>query len=270
MFAAQAGARMVIGIDCSEIINQARKIIAVNGFQDVITLVKGKVEEVELPVDKVDIIISEWMGYFLLYENMLATVIFARDKWLAPGGLIFPDKATLYLCGIEDADYKEEKIHWWHNVYGFDMSCIKEVAIQEPLVDSVEAHTVVTDSWPLLNLNVMNCTLADTSFRSHFRLSAMRNDLVHAFVAYFDIHFTLGDNIVSFSTGPHAPYTHWKQTVFYMTDVVSMYKGEVIEGELMSRPNAKNPRDVDIVISYRHESPQQNLSIARSQNYYLR
>lgn len=48
----------------------------------VITIFKGKVEEVELPVDKVDIIISEWMGYSLFYESMLKTVIFARDKWL--------------------------------------------------------------------------------------------------------------------------------------------------------------------------------------------
>ena len=50
-------------------------------------LVRGKVEEVELPdgVEKVDIIISEWMGYCLFYESMLKTVIFARDKWLASG-----------------------------------------------------------------------------------------------------------------------------------------------------------------------------------------
>lgn len=50
----------------------------------VVKLVKGKVEEVELPdgIDKVDIIISEWMGYCLFYESMLQTVIYARDKWL--------------------------------------------------------------------------------------------------------------------------------------------------------------------------------------------
>ena len=50
----------------------------------VITLVKGKVEEVTLPddIEKVDIIISEWMGYCLFYESMLQTVLFARDKWL--------------------------------------------------------------------------------------------------------------------------------------------------------------------------------------------
>lgn len=32
-----------------------------NGLEDKVTLVKGKVEEIELPVDKVDVIISEWM-----------------------------------------------------------------------------------------------------------------------------------------------------------------------------------------------------------------
>lgn len=48
----------------------------------VITVLKGKVEELDLPVAKVDIIISEWMGYFLLFENMLDTVLYARDKWL--------------------------------------------------------------------------------------------------------------------------------------------------------------------------------------------
>lgn len=37
---------------------------------------------------------------------MLDTVIFARDKWLAPGGLIFPDKASIHLMAIEDAEYK--------------------------------------------------------------------------------------------------------------------------------------------------------------------
>jgi hypothetical protein len=46
-------------------------------------------------------------GYFLFYESMLDTVLFARDKWLAPGGLIFPDKATLWLCAIEDGQYRE-------------------------------------------------------------------------------------------------------------------------------------------------------------------
>ena len=109
-FAARAGAKHVIGVDMSTIIFKAREIVKVNGLEDKITLIQGKMEEVELPFPKVDIIISEWMGYFLLFESMLDTVLYARDRYLVPDGLIFPDKATVYFAGIEDGEYKEEKI----------------------------------------------------------------------------------------------------------------------------------------------------------------
>ena len=135
-------------IEMAGIAHQARKIIAENGYSDKITVIKGKVEEIELPsgVNKVDIIISEWMGYFLLYESMLNTVLFARDKWLRPGGIIMPDRARMFMIGIEDGDYMAEKINFWDNVYGFKMSCLKEEAMKEPLVDIVQSNSVVTDS----------------------------------------------------------------------------------------------------------------------------
>lgn len=109
-FAVRAGAKHVIGVDMSTIIEKAREIVEVNGMSDRITLLQGKMEDVVLPFPKVDIIISEWMGYFLLYESMLDTVLWARDKYLVKNGLIFPDKASIWLAGIEDGDYKDEKI----------------------------------------------------------------------------------------------------------------------------------------------------------------
>lgn len=99
----------------SSIIQKAKMIVEANGLSSKITLLQGKMEEVELPLQhmvdgKVDIIVSEWMGYFLLYESMLDTVLYARDKYLQPGGKIYPDKATIYMAGIEDGEYKEDKI----------------------------------------------------------------------------------------------------------------------------------------------------------------
>jgi protein arginine N-methyltransferase 1 len=111
MFAAQAGAKMVIGVDMSNIIHSAREIVKANHLEDKVILLQGKMEEVVLPVDKVDVIISEWMGYFLLYESMLDTVLYARDRYLVPGGLIFPDRATINIATLEDSDYKRDKIH---------------------------------------------------------------------------------------------------------------------------------------------------------------
>lgn len=122
-FAARAGAKHVIGVDMSSIIEKAREIVHVNGLSDKITLLQGKMEEVNLPFPKVDIIISEWMGYFLLYESMLDTVLYARDTYLNPGGLIFPDKATMYVAGIEDGDYKDDKIGCKQNYWIYITFC---------------------------------------------------------------------------------------------------------------------------------------------------
>ena len=94
----------------STIIEKAREIVEANGMTSKISLLRGKMEEVQLPFPKVDIILSEWMGYFLLYESMLDTVLYARDTYLVAGGLIFPDKATIFMAGIEDGEYKDEKI----------------------------------------------------------------------------------------------------------------------------------------------------------------
>jgi len=49
------------------------------------------------------------MGYFLLYESMLNSIIFARDKWLINGGLLFPDRARIIIAAIEDEKFKQNK-----------------------------------------------------------------------------------------------------------------------------------------------------------------
>ena len=49
--------------------------------------------------------------FYSLYESMLDTVLLARDTYLVPGGLLFPDIATLHIAAIEDQDYKDEKIN---------------------------------------------------------------------------------------------------------------------------------------------------------------
>jgi protein arginine N-methyltransferase 1 len=273
MFCAQAGATHVYGIDCSTIINQAQTIVDKNGFGDVITLIKGKVEEVELPFPPssktssepakdmeqqkkgdnlkfVDIIVSEWMGYFLLYESMLDTVIYARDKWLVPNnGIIFPDKAVMYLCASEDAHAKRDRIDFWDNVYGFDFTPLRDIAIKEPVVDVIDGKSVVTDSVPILEIDILTCKKEDLSFQSDFCLTSMRNDYIHGLVAYFECAFTQIHKPIGFSTSPFANYTHWKQTLFYFHDTITVCKGETIQGKIGCKPNEKNNRDLDISLN---------------------
>jgi len=245
LFAAKAGAKKVYGIECAGISKQAIEIVKANGYADVIEIVCGKVEEVELPC-KVDIIISEWMGYFLLYESMLDTVLYARDKWLVEGGGLFPDKATLFLCAIEDAEYREDKINFWNNVYGFDMSCIKELALIEPLVDVCDPQQVITNSCPVLNIDLYTVKKEQLDFSAPFKFNVNRDDYCHALVAYFTVEFSRSHTKLMFSTGPKSEYTHWKQTVFYLDEPMTVTQGETITGTITVNRNQKNPRDIDI------------------------
>jgi len=248
MFAAKAGAKKVIGVECAAIYHQAKQIVKDNGFEDTITLVKGKLEEIELPdgIKQVDIIISEWMGYFLLYESMLDTVLVARDRWLAPDGAIFPDKASLFLCAIEDQEYRDDKINFWDNVYGFDMSCIKNIALTEPLVDCCEASQIISNSYRILDVDIYTVTKEELDFACKCQLRVARNDYIHALVAYFTVDFSKSHKPISFSTGPQAEYTHWKQTVFYLEQPITANVGEMLTVDIKVCRNAENPRDIDI------------------------
>jgi type I protein arginine methyltransferase len=270
MFAAEAGARLVIGVDMSRMTETAREIVKQNGFADKIVLLRGKMEEVQLPVDKVDIIISEWMGYCLLYESMLDTVLFARDRYLVKGGMIFPDQASMLITGIEDAEYKNEKINFWNDVYGYDMSCIREMAIREPLVDHVEgSRAVCMDTAPILSINIETVTKADLTFATDFSLRARRADWLHAFLVYFTCTFSHGTKPLTFSTGPFDKYTHWKQTIFYLPVDVEVELGDAVSGKFVCSPNARNHRELDISIEYSHKNSANETSGPHSLKYHM-
>uniref|UniRef100_A0A8C7IDH1 Protein arginine N-methyltransferase 8-B-like n=1 Tax=Oncorhynchus kisutch TaxID=8019 RepID=A0A8C7IDH1_ONCKI len=80
----------------------------------------------------------------------------------------------------------------------------------------------------------------DLSFTTAFCLQIQRNDYVHAMVTYFNIEFTKCHKKTGFSTAPDAASTHWKQTVFYLEDYLTVRKGEEILGSIAVKPNDKN------------------------------
>eukprot|EP00238_Polyblepharides_amylifera_P003725 CAMPEP_0196584850 /NCGR_PEP_ID=MMETSP1081-20130531/48704_1 /TAXON_ID=36882 /ORGANISM="Pyramimonas amylifera, Strain CCMP720" /LENGTH=375 /DNA_ID=CAMNT_0041906207 /DNA_START=245 /DNA_END=1372 /DNA_ORIENTATION=+ len=269
LFCAKAGARAVYAVECSDIADKAKEIVEANGYSNVVTIIKGKMEEITLPVDKVDIIVSEWMGYFLFYESMLDSVIYARDKYLVEGGLMLPDRAELKMMAIEDREYKQEKIEFWDNVYGFDFSCIRSVAMMEPLVDTVENDQVVSEAELVKAVDINKDTVDDVkTFKEMFEIRIKRDDYVHALVAYFDVFFNGCHKPIGFSTGPQMRPTHWKQTVFYLEDELTVCEGEVIRGWIDVKQNAKNPRDLDITLFYSFEG--ERCQASRVQHYMMR
>merc|ERR1711862_414962 len=106
---------------------------------------------------------------------------------------------------------------------------------------TLHLQSVVTNAVPILNIDLRHCSKEDLSFASPFRLRANRRDSVHAFVAYFECAFTGVQQPLGFSTSPFSKYTHWKQTIFYLHDDITICEGEQIFGKITCVPNQKNP-----------------------------
>jgi protein arginine N-methyltransferase 1 len=134
---------------------------------------------------------------------------------------------------------------------------MKEIALTEPLVDTVELKALVTDPCPIITFDLYTVTKDDLAFEVPYSLPVKRSDFVHAVIAWFDIEFGACHKPITFSTGPHAKYTHWKQTVFYLRDVLTVEEEESVSGVLTNRPNDKNKRDLDINLTYRLETQDQ-------------
>ncbi|KAJ3184754.1 Protein arginine N-methyltransferase 3 [Irineochytrium annulatum] len=226
MFAARAGAKQVFAVDNSTIITKARKIVKENNLEDKIMFFQGEIEKIKLPVDTVDIIVSEWMGYFLLYEGMFDSVIVARDRWLSPDGVMLPNTASMHVAAMDDSEYINEKYNFWNDVYGFRMNTMKEGLFADAQVDVLDPKTIISDACIIKNLDLDTISSGELDFTAAVAITINRTSRLTALCGWFDVHFDFDESErVMFSTSPEATPTHWKQTAFVLKEGIDVVEG---------------------------------------------
>ncbi|KAH7569826.1 hypothetical protein JRO89_XS05G0004800 [Xanthoceras sorbifolium] len=281
IFCAQAGAKRVYAVDASDIAVQANEVVKANNLSDKVIVLHGRVEDVEID-EEVDVIISEWMGYMLLYESMLGSVITARDRWLRHGGLILPSTATLYMAPVTHPDRYTESIDFWRNVYGIDMSAMmplaKQCAFEEPCVETISGENVLT--WPHVVKHVDCYSIQIEELESiitSFNFKSMMRAPLHGFAFWFDVEFSgpaispinkhassnnhpvdgcqkkkraNPNEALVLSTAPEDPPTHWQQTLIYFYDPIEVEQDQLIEGSVILSQSKENARFMNIHLEY--------------------
>ena len=193
LFCAEAGAKRVYAVDQSSIINCARENVFRAGKQDVIEydidpprlpcssnvtpafmtdiarrFFHGKLEDVALPIppNSIDVLISEWMGYCLLFEGMALPLIYARDRHLSrETGLMVPSHASLYLAPFNHPEYTKDRIHYWDDVYGYDMSSMRSMLYIEIDTDTtLPQEHLLAPAQPFLELDMHTVKSDDLVF----------------------------------------------------------------------------------------------------------
>ena len=134
IFAAVSGSKKVFAIENANIVKLCRQNIKERNFEGVIEVIHELAEDANLPVEKVDVIVSEWIGYFLLFERMLPSVLSVRDRYLKPGGTMIPSRAKILIAGASEGK----------NSYGISLGGSELPKYAVPQIISVNKETIIT------------------------------------------------------------------------------------------------------------------------------
>jgi SAM-dependent methyltransferase len=237
VFAAQAGARKVYAVERTETAGLARKIVEANGFADRITVMQANVEDIEL-TEKVDVIVSEWMGGFGVDENILAPLVMTRMRHLREGGTMVPGRVTALLAPAAMPDFDASVAQWRSVPHGVDLSMIARLTTQETF--HTQAHLEVGDlvapPQEMWSHDPYTCSLevADAPFVSKLTFHAARAGMISGFVAWFTA--DMGDG-TTLTNAVGAPNTHWGRTLFPCDRPIEVAAGMPVHIELHCDPS---------------------------------
>uniref|UniRef100_A0A0D6R4U0 type I protein arginine methyltransferase n=2 Tax=Araucaria cunninghamii TaxID=56994 RepID=A0A0D6R4U0_ARACU len=241
LFAAQAGAKHVYAIEASDMVDYARKLVAGNpSLGHRITVIKGKVEEVELP-EKADVLISEPMGTLLVNERMLESYVIARDRFLSPVGKMFPTVGRIHMAPFSDeylyVEIANKALFWQQqNYYGVDLTPLHGSAFHgyfaQPVVDAFDPRMLVAPSiYHTIDFTkVKEEELYEIDIPLNFTASV--GTRVHGLACWFDVLFNGSAVQRWLTTGPGAPTTHWYQLRCVLSQPLYVMAGQAITGQL--------------------------------------
>ncbi|XP_027369062.1 probable histone-arginine methyltransferase 1.3 isoform X3 [Abrus precatorius] len=235
-----AGAKHVYAVEASEMAEYAQKLIAGNPtLAQRITVIKGKVEDVELP-EKADILISEPMGTLLVNERMLESYVIARDRFLTPTGKMFPAVGRIHMAPFTDEylfiEIANKALFWQQqNYYGVDLTPLHGTAFQgyfsQPVVDAFDPRLLIAP--PMFHVIDFTKIKEEELYEIDIplRFIASVGARVHGLACWFDVLFNGGTVQRWLTTAPGSPTTHWYQLRCVLSQPIYVMAGQEITGK---------------------------------------
>ena len=182
-------------------------------------------------IGKVDIIVSEWMGFFLVHEGMLDSVITARDLFLKEDGLMLPNIARLYIAPCQLPSYYE----FWDDVFGVSMKSVGEnyrsCKSSKPEILQISKEDLLAESNLICWMDLNSISKDELLLLAGQKTISVCNKTgkCQGFSVWFEVEFP-GNTVLS--TAPWEEPTHWKQTVIVLPNTIEISEGEPLAYEI--------------------------------------
>jgi len=242
VFAARAGAARVYAVERTAIAVLAEQLAAANEVAETVTVIQGDVMDIELP-ERVDVIVSEWLGGFGIDEGMLAPVIAARDRWLKPGGVMIPHSVTAWTALVHDR-YLADMIEFLREEpFGLRLEVLVEDTVNEIIYSGTFRHLAADDvrSEPrqlwTTDADQIPLERAQAPHQAEILLPVHDHGTANALALWFSAELAPG---ISLSVGPGDPPTHWGMTTAPLCSPLELTPSIVVRARVRTAPARPN------------------------------
>ena len=238
LFAARAGAARVYAVERTTVAVLAQELAAANGVAEVVEVIQGDITEIELP-ERVDVIVSEWLGGFGIDEGMLVPVIVARDRWLKPGGVMIPRSVTAWTGLVQDRHLGQTMGFLRDDPYGLRLDGLVEMTVNEIIYSGSARHLREDDRrsepgalWTT-DAAMMSLEQAKAPHEAETLLHVRDPGTANALALWFDADLAPG---ITLAVGSGDPPTHWGMTTAPLRSPVELTPGMDVRARVRNAP----------------------------------
>jgi SAM-dependent methyltransferase len=227
LMACCAGARKVYAIDLAEIAQFGRHLASANNFSGRIEFLQGDSRQIQLP-ERADVIVSDIRGALPFYSHSMVSLEDARQRFLAEGGVLIPERDTLYAAIVEaEKLYSDVTAPWCGPANGLDLSPALPYVLNEVHPAHLAVEQLITEAQPWCVIDYTKSLSIPAEAKLQFR--AKREGTGHGIAIWFDTQLF---KHIGFSCGPGSPRTVYGHSFFPWLKAVALRAGQEIRVEL--------------------------------------
>lgn len=227
LLACKFGAKKVIAIEPNEAIEFAKKSAIDNGYSSRVEFFKGFSSDYDQDI-KADIIISDLRGALPLHKQHIPIIAEARERFLAPSGVLLPQKDTINIALSSDAElfnqYESVKLP---NIYNIDLSAGYNSAINLPSWIHPNPKTLLSRGQTLVEIDYNTCV--SPNYNSHITLSSNKSGTCYGVILWFDAQIDKG---LTYSNAPSQPPPYYRSMFLPFEKQILIHPHDKVEMEI--------------------------------------
>ncbi len=227
VLACRSGARRVYAIEPGEIIDVAREIAAANSCADRIEFFQALSLQVTLP-ERAGVIISDLRGTLPLFGKHIPAIVDARNRFLAPGGTLIPQRDRLWAAVAEAPElYRKIEEPWVSDPYGLNLRACREMLVNSWAKGNLRPEQFLAE--PSCCFTLDYSTMESPNLCCEIAWEVSRAGTGHGLLLWFDSTLIEG---VEFSAAPDAPETVYGNGFFPWREPIELAAGDHVRVSL--------------------------------------